>query len=202
VSEAESAAAEFAFEGGGEALPVAVGWPRVLARAVDMLFFYLLFTIGVFGVLGLVLGVLGQIELITTVVESHWLVKAMLPMLAWGVAESLFLPMTGATPGKLMLGLRVVDAQTQGYPRIGGSAMRTFAMLFRGLLLGIPVLSYIAMAYWTSQLMPPCKAPPWDRWARTSVVQARPAGTPAMAVAVFLVLVGIVWTGSAVLGAF
>ncbi|WP_144302827.1 RDD family protein [Oceanidesulfovibrio indonesiensis] len=196
-TERMAAAEEFEFEddtGTGEALPTAIGWPRILARGVDMFFMYILFTVGVFAVFGFVLGLLGRLDLLQEYLGQHWLVQAVAPLLIWGLAESLFMPMTGATPGKLLLGLRVVKDDADSCPGFGRSFLRTYWMLLRGLLLGVPVLSYFAMFYWTSALMPPYKAPPWDRRSRTRVVMERQPGKFAMAVAVFLMFVGIAWT--------
>lgn len=204
MSEAESVAAveDFGFENdvqAAEALPTASGWPRILARGVDMFFMYLLFTVGLFTIFGFVLGLLGRLDLLQVYLGQHWIVQAIVPLLIWGLAESIFLPMTGATPGKLLLGMRVVQGDTDSYPRLGRSFFRTYWMLLRGLLLGVPILSYFAMFFWTSALMPPYKAPPWDKRGRTRVVVSRQPGKFAMAVAVLLVLAGMVWTGHSLL---
>lgn len=182
-----------------EILPTAVGWPRILARGVDMLFVYLLFTFAFFALFGFVLGIIGRMDLAQAILGTHWLVLVIVPLVIWGLGESLLVSTIGATPGKLLLGLRVVDGEEGAYPGLGKSLGRTFWLLVRGLLLGIPVLTKLAMFYWCSALMPPYKAPPWDKRAGTRVAVRRKAGKPAMALAAVLIAAGTAWTVFALL---
>lgn len=208
MSETEEATTveDFAFENESRervaALPTAVGWSRILARGVDMLFVYLLFTFVFFALFGFVFGMIGRMDLLLKILGAHWLVQVMVPLLVWGVAESLLVSMIGATPGKLLLGLRVVDGEEGVYPGLGRSLGRTFWLLVRGLLLGIPVLTTLAMFFWCSVLMPPYKAPPWDRLVETRVVVQRKPGQVAMALAVVLIVAGSAWTVTSLLSRF
>jgi uncharacterized RDD family membrane protein YckC len=75
--------------------------------------------------------------------------------------ETLFIGMTGTSPGKYLLGLRVLDAR--GAP-IGPARawQRSLTILWRGMGLGLPPLTVVAIGVAGAQLMGQGKAP-WDR---------------------------------------
>ena len=62
---------------------------------------------------------------------------ALLALLVGGACCEWF---TGTTPGKLLLGLRVVQADEIATPSIGSALGRNIAMLFDGMFLGVPAL--------------------------------------------------------------
>ncbi|MDQ0464073.1 hypothetical protein QO010_001844 [Caulobacter ginsengisoli] len=71
------------------------------------------------------------------------------PFIAWlvvlGVYDWLWLTLIGATPGRMLLGLKVQRVGGDGRPGAGQAAGRTALMLVAGLGLGIPIICPFAL---------------------------------------------------------
>lgn len=68
----------------------------------------------------------------------------LLPPIIWVLVESLLLTSIGTTPGKWLLGIRVL-AESGDRPRLLQSFTRSFHVWLRGLALSAPLLSTFAM---------------------------------------------------------
>ncbi len=130
-------------------------WNRFLARMMDY---------SIFGMVFLFLG--------------YWLsprfflkeYKFFVPFLfaLWIPCEALFLKYFGRTPGKFLLGLKVIKSGRKAID-YKTAIKRSFLVWVRGIALGIPIINIIAMLYAFFQLKTH-KDSSWDRDEHTKIV--------------------------------
>jgi uncharacterized RDD family membrane protein YckC len=141
-------------------------WSRWLARGYDSSIFSL-----AFGFVGI-----GALSL-TVPAAAAW--AAELPLLVYTVAdvlvliglESFFLSVRGTTPGKWIFGIRVVPV-SGGMPSFSVALRRTALVWWRGLGLGLPVVSLVTQIVAYSNLSREGRTS-WDRDTGQVVVHRR-----------------------------
>ncbi|MGG5819832.1 RDD family protein [Falsiroseomonas sp. HW251] len=115
------------FGGQQDAVRYAGFWPRLLAQILDLL--WLLPLSALLSVIGaLVNG--GEISDLGELMLN--LIGALIVLLFWAERQG--------TPGKLVLGLKIVDAETGGTPTIGRLVLRYVGYLVSALPLGLGYL--------------------------------------------------------------
>ncbi len=149
-----------------------VAWRRFWARLTDLS----LFTVLVWCA-GLQFGVLGYYELAVELapfslgMESSFL-KAVVFIL-WVLAESLLLNTVGTTPGKALLGIRVVD-ENGNRPSMPMALKRSLGVCALGVAFGLALASVVTqMISHRRFVMDGTTA--WDEWAGSSIQVRRPS---------------------------
>jgi uncharacterized RDD family membrane protein YckC len=106
-------------------------WARFLARMTDYAVFSLLFSL------------LGYVFSPAFIIKSY---NFFIPILffLWIPIEALFISFTGTTPGKLLLGIKVLK-QPKGKLDYKMALKRSFLVWLKGMGLGIPVVSIVTM---------------------------------------------------------
>lgn len=123
------------------AFPLAAAWPRWFARSFDL-----------WWQTALVAFVLGQLLCLASPLFVRWL-ETPFGWKLFGLAcmpgglllDAALQALAGNTPGKALLGLRVVMADGRA-PRLGELVGRNMALWRSGLALGLPLLSLVTMA--------------------------------------------------------
>jgi uncharacterized RDD family membrane protein YckC len=126
-------------------------WARWIARSIDALLLLPLsygvwYVIGVYWNSGIDLGWLGA-DSLDWALSATWTMRiadAAMFILLLLVIEPFFIGIAGATPGKWLMGIRIVraDGRNLGY---FGSLARSMLVVSLGLALYIPVASFVAM---------------------------------------------------------
>jgi uncharacterized RDD family membrane protein YckC len=105
---------------------------------------------------------------------GNWFLATITFTLVYALYEIVFISRTGATPGKDLLGIKVVDAATGGVPSLGQAARRWF---LPGIVQPIPGawIGGVATLVWGSTaLFDPERRTVHDRLADTRVMSKEP----------------------------
>ena len=105
-------------------------WVRYWARYIDMVAFSFVF--------GVFLGIF-----IPSILESSNIILTILVLFVWTFIESALLSYWGTTPGKWLLNINLVGPN--GKPEFSAALNRSFAVWFKGLGLGIPIVSLFTL---------------------------------------------------------
>jgi len=111
------------------------------------------------------------------------------PYLLWIPIEALFLFLWETTPGKFLLKTRVVHTG-RGRWNYFSALRRSFLVWFRGMGLGIPVVSLITMLHAYSHLRLR-KISSWDRDEKTKVIH-QPLHPARLGVAIVIILASFI----------
>lgn len=169
-----------------EALPEASGKLRVLARGLDLILithvvipavlFFLRGIAGLFGNMSLVDGILSERAFLT-----------MLVFIVWALVEAQCVALFGASPGKLFMGLRVVQKRNNVYPNVKQSYLRAFIVV--GIVIfgtyALPLLMSMLLLY---MVLSEKKVVYWDKWAHTRVISIKQVGSILIAISFVLIL--------------
>ena len=138
----------------GRTLQIGVAWRRCLARAIDAAMVNVAFNV----IYGLVMA---------NFVQLPWMLLAVAGSVVHLIAEAACLSRFGNTPGKRMVGLKIVSILPGPTPIPALSrSLRVWAM---GSAAGIPGLSTLASAWFGYQLHK-AGTSPWDHACHTRVV--------------------------------
>lgn len=129
---------------------VARPWLRFWARATDIL-------VGAF-LLGTIVGLVRPALLAARLSDQTY---GMLVLFAWIFVEAALLAQWGTTPGKALFRIRLTRADGAKLD-FAAALKRSFTVWWRGMGLGIPVVSLIALALAYKELGR-SKLTPWDR---------------------------------------
>ncbi|MFQ5480289.1 MAG: RDD family protein [Thermodesulfobacteriota bacterium] len=130
---------------GGEYHP----WRRFFARTIDLFFISIIFIVTF-----LTIGSLLFPRTVSVLIEAlgNPLISGVVVYVLWVPVEAFFIYRRGATPGKWLFGISVLDAsgQTLTYP---DALQRTFLVWIKGDGLGIPIVALITRIFAYKRLM-------------------------------------------------
>ncbi len=106
-------------------------WVRYWARYLDLVIFAVIF--------GIVLGIF-----MPSVLDSIEIFLTILILFVWAFVESILLSNWGTTPGKWLLKIELKD-QEGNKPEFSKALNRSFAVWFRGLGFGIPIVTLFTL---------------------------------------------------------
>ena len=117
----------------------ALGWRRFFARQMDM---FIASVVTVF-----VAAAFGWTDIWTLFFPRPWLL-VLVPPLVWIPVETVMLCTLGWTPGRLILGLRVVANKEGQRPSFGAALKRSLLVWAGGFGFGLPVDTLLPLAQW------------------------------------------------------
>lgn len=106
-------------------------WVRYWARYLDIVIFSIVFSIFV-------------VIFIPSVLDSSEIFLTILILFVWAFIESILLSNWGTTPGKWILKIQLKD-KNGGKPEFAKALNRSFAVWFRGLGFGIPIVTLFTL---------------------------------------------------------
>ncbi len=130
---------------GGEYHP----WRRFFARTIDLFIVSIVFIV-TFAFLGAIFFPTAVEGLLRTL--GNPLISGVVVYLFWVPIEAFFISRRGATPGKALFGIRVLDkaGQRLSYP---DALQRTFLVWIKGDGLGIPIVALVTRIFAYKRLM-------------------------------------------------
>ncbi len=146
-------------------------WLRFAARMVDMILFSFL--------LGIVLDLLAP-----ALIEQTNQLLGLVSLVVFALCEPFFLHAFGATPGKMLLNIRVTGSDGQP-PTLPQAFSRSLLVWIFGIGMGLPILSMAAMMFGYFRVKKG-GAPHWDLRSGTRVVHG-PSGPIRMTAAVVVI---------------
>jgi len=136
---------------------VAPAWKRIFARIID----FLLIVVGVGGLVGALLAPSVDLDAVTTALENGTEIpQSALPSIGVSILAGLaltFLPflwelvwygVAGATPAKLLFGMRVIDKNAPGEALGWGGAAKRSLLRLGGLITLVPLVGLLAYLGW------------------------------------------------------
>lgn len=152
-------------------------WLRFWARMVDMIWFSC--------VLVVVLRILPQpfVQWLAQTIRSQMLLDPLM-LLLYAPLEAWLLSRFGTTPGKALLRIQV-RTLAGGLPVFRQAMYRSLLVYIRGLALGLPLLSLVAM-FWCKFRLQQARVTSWDESSETRVEHGEPGALR------YVVLTGII----------